>query len=94
MVTMPEGSHPLPGWEHIPFVELDGQNWSLGFAAKLLDVPERDLRKQVLKEGLQPAGVIRMRPYRSQGRQPRAYPARDLIRIAETILVDNPRDSR
>jgi hypothetical protein len=82
---MPEGAHPLPGWKDIGFVDLDGQSWSLAFAAKVLDVPERDLRKRVREEGLEPVGVIRMRTFRSQGRQPRAYSAEELIRIAETL---------
>src|SRR5260370_18100814 len=85
---MPEGAHPLPplkGWGSIPFAELDGANWTLGFAAKLLDVPEKELRKRVKEEGLQPAGVINMRPFRSQGRAARAYPAGELIRISEAI---------
>jgi hypothetical protein len=80
---MPEGAHPLPGWGSLPFVDLDGQDWPLEFAARMLDVPLADLRKRVLAAGLQPSGVIRMRPYRSQGWQPRAYHATDLIELYE-----------
>lgn len=84
---MPEGSHPLPpfGWQGLPFVPCDGQNWPIPFAAELLDVPERELRKRIADEGIEPAGVIRMASFRRSGRQPRAYPAVELIRIAEAI---------
>ena len=63
---MPEGSHPMPvlaerkGWQSLPFVDLDGQNWPLSVAAKVLDVPEDDLRHLVRITGLEPAGVMRM----------------------------------
>jgi len=82
---MPEGAHPLLGWEGLPFVPHDGNNWPLPFAASLLDIPEKDLRKQVRAEAIEPAGVIRMAGFRRSGRQPRAYPAAELIRIAESI---------
>lgn len=84
---MPEGSHPLPGWGGLPFVPLDGRNWPVSFAAKLLDVPERELLRRIELEGLEPAGVIRMSGFRRSGRQPRAYPASELVRIAEDIRV-------
>lgn len=92
---MPDGAHVLPplpgGWRGLPFVDLDGTSWPLPFAAQLLDVPLPDLRKRVKEEGLAPSGVVRMREYRSQGRQPRAYPATDLIRIAESMeFSDSP----
>ena len=94
---MPEAAHPLPslpgGWRSLPFVDLDGTSWPLSLAAQLLGVRESDLRKQVKEEGLEPSGVIRMRAYRSQGRQPRAYPARDLIRIAESMEFPDSPDS-
>lgn len=87
---MPDAAHPLPdllprGWTGIPFAELDGQSWTLDFAAKLLDIPERDLRDVIRITGLQPSGVLNMRHYRSQGRAPRAYPAGGLIRLSEAI---------
>jgi hypothetical protein len=86
---MPDGAHVLPplpgGWRSLPFVDLDGTSWPLPFAAQILEIPLRDLRKRVKEEGLEPSGVIRMREYRSQGRQPRAYPAAELIRIAEEM---------
>jgi|SRR5712664_2687123 len=84
---MPEGAHPLPGWGSLPFVPLDGQNWPVSFAAKLLDIPERELSRRIKNEGIEPAGVIRMSGFRRSGRQPRAYPAAELIRIAETIVA-------
>lgn len=92
---MPEGSHPLPplGWKGLDFVDLDGMSWPLNFAARLLEVNELDLRQQVKDQGVQPTGVIRMRDYSSQGRQPRAYPAKDLIRIAEEINFPETPDS-
>lgn len=83
---MPEGAHPL-GWTGMSFVPLDGQNWPVSFAAKLLDIPERELRKQIKDEGIEPAGVIRMSGFRRSGRQPMAYPAAELIRIAEGITA-------
>jgi hypothetical protein len=91
---MPEGMHPLPeddllprgrGWAGVPFVEFDGVNWPLDFAAKMLDIPLRDLTDLVRITGLRPAGTIRMASYRRQGRQPRAFEASRLIRIAEAI---------
>ena len=87
---MPEGAHPLPGWEGLPFVSLDGQNWPVSFAAKLLDIPERELLRRIKREGIEPAGVIRMSGFRRSGRQPRAYPASELMRIAEDISGCQP----
>lgn len=81
---MPEGAHPL-GWGSEPVVEPDGENWSLEFAAKMLDMPEKDLRDLVRILGLPSAGVIRMAEFRRQGRHPRAYPADKLALIAETV---------
>lgn len=75
------------GWKGGPFVELDGTNWSVGFAAGLLDIPEKDLRDLIRITGLQPVGVIRMSGYSRQGRQPRAYPAAKLIAISEAITA-------
>lgn len=66
-------------------MEIDGDNWTLDIAAKLLSIPERDLRDLVRITGLAPSGVIRMAPFRRQGRQPRAYPADKLILISETV---------
>lgn len=73
------------GWQGLPFVPCDGQNWPLAFAAEFLDIPERDLRKQIASRGVEPAGVIRMAGFRRSGRQPRAYPAAELITIAEVL---------
>lgn len=73
------------GWSGIGFAELDGQSWTLPFAAKLLDIPERDLRDMVRITELSPCGVLNLRSYRSQGRAPRAYPAQGLIDICEAL---------
>jgi hypothetical protein len=86
---VPDSAHPLPplkgGWESLPFVDIDGQNWPLEFASKMLDIPVRDLQDLVRITGLQPAGTIRMASFSRKGRQPRAYPAEKLITIAEAI---------
>ena len=84
---------PPLGWKGLPFTELDGMSWPLNFAARILGVSELDLRKRVRDEDVQPTGVIRMRDFRSQGRQPRAYPAADLIRIAESMEFPETPDS-
>jgi hypothetical protein len=90
---MPEGAHPLEddllprgrGWAGIPFVEIDGVNWPLEFAARMLDIPVRDLADLVRITGLAPAGVIKIASYRRQGRQPRAFEAAKLIHLTEGI---------
>ena len=47
---------------------------SLDFAAKMLEIPLKDLTDLVRIVKLEPAGVIRMASYhRRQGRQPRAF---------------------
>ncbi len=74
------------GWTGVPLVELDGGNWTLAFAAKHLEIPESLLRETVKYMGLPPSGTMNMREYRSQGRAARAYPARTLIEIAETLM--------
>jgi hypothetical protein len=74
---------PPNGWAGAPFVDLDGQHWPLSFAAKILDVPLKDLRKLVREKGIEPSGVIRMAEFRRQGRAPRAYEAVRLIEITE-----------
>lgn len=78
------------GWESLPFVPCDGRNWPLAFAAEFLDIPEKDLRKQIRDRGIEPAGVIRMAGFRRSGRQPRAYPAAELITIAESFRLSQP----
>ena len=86
--------HPLPdddilprgrGWAGVDKVEIDGRNWTLEFASKYLEVPESLLREVIKYTGLQPAGTLNMRPFRSQGRTPRAYPAGKLITIAGAL---------
>lgn len=73
------------GWASLPFVDIDGKNWPLDFAAKMLDIPLKDLQDLVRISGLQPAGVIRMAEFRRKGRQPRAYSAEKLIMLTEEI---------
>lgn len=88
LITYMEHYDDLPrgrGWAGIPFVEIDGVNWPLDFAAKMLDIPVRDLADLVRIVNLQPAGTIKMASYRRQGRQPRAFGAAKLIRITEVI---------
>jgi hypothetical protein len=82
---MPEGAHPLGGWKGAPPVELDGLNWTLDFASKFLEIPEALLRETIKYTGLPPSGTLNMRGFRSQGRTPRAYNARDLIIISEDL---------
>lgn len=83
---MPEGAHPLPtqkGWEGLPFTELDGKDWPVSFAAGILELDEQDLRDLIRIAGLQASGVLRISDFRRSGRQPKAYPATGLIRLAE-----------
>jgi hypothetical protein len=86
--------HPLPslpeektdhrqGWKGLPFVALDGHNWSLEFAAKMLGCTKEFLADRVRHLDVPPAGVIRMSEFSRKGRQPRAYSALTLIRICE-----------
>jgi hypothetical protein len=53
----------------------------------MLDVPEEDLRAIVKLSHLKPTGTMQMRAYKSQGRTPRAYPARQLIQLVEYVRV-------
>lgn len=75
------------GWTGVPAVELDGRNWTLGFASKHLDIPEELLRQAVKYTELEPAGTLNMRSFRSQGRTPRAYSAKKLIMISEALVT-------
>lgn len=72
-------------WTSLPFVEMNGQDWPISFAAQLLDVPEKDLRRGVKKQGIEPSGIIRVDGFRRSGRHPMAYPSAKLISIAEEI---------
>jgi hypothetical protein len=78
-------------WGSLPFVPLDGANWPLSVAAQVLGVPEKDLRKGIRQQGIAPAGVIRMSDFRRSGRHPMAYPAANLISIAEGFRKGEPR---
>ena len=71
------------GWKGLPFTELDGKDWPVSFAAGLLELAEQDLRDLIRISGLQASGVLRMADFRRSGRQPKAYPATGLIRLAE-----------
>lgn len=95
---MPIGNYrhpPLPppepepekkkGWAGLPFVRLDGENWTVPFAAKMLHLPEADVRDLIRITGLEPSGTMKMASYARQGRQPRAYPAARLIQVAEAV---------
>ena len=75
------------GWAGIGKIELDGRNWTIPFAAKYLDIPEGLLREAVKYAELEPAGTMNMRPFRGQGRTPRAYPAGKLIVISEALAT-------
>jgi hypothetical protein len=63
------------------------ENWPLPLAAKVLCVPERDLRDLVRMLGLKPSGTANMRDFSTQGRTSRVYPAEHLILICESIAV-------
>lgn len=79
------------GWKGAELVENDGENWPLDFAAKLLQMPEKDLRDLVrivnnLHPGaLEPTGTIKMASFRRQGRHPRAYPGSKLVKLVESL---------
>ena len=79
------------GWQGIELVGNDGENWPLDFAAKLLQLPERDLRDLIrivnnLRPGtVEPSGTIRMAAFRRQGRNPRAYPGSRLLMLVEGV---------
>lgn len=73
------------GWQGLPEVSADGQDWPLDFAAKLLGMPERDLRDLVRIMGLPPTGTIKTAQFRRSGRNPRAYDASKLIKISEAM---------
>jgi hypothetical protein len=69
------------GWGGLPPVELDGENWPLDFAARILGVPERDLRDLVRITGLEPAGTLQMAEFRRSGRAKRVYNGAVLVRL-------------
>jgi len=82
---------PSRGWKGRELVESNGDHWPLDFAAKLLQLPERDLRDLVRIVGhmhpgaLEPSGTIRMAAFRRQGRHPRAYPGSKLLMLVEGL---------
>jgi hypothetical protein len=79
------------GWKGAELVDNDGENWPLDFAAKLLQMPEKDMRDLVrivnnLYPGaLEPTGTIKMASFRRQGRHPRAYPGSKLLMLVEGL---------
>jgi hypothetical protein len=79
------------GWTGKMPVALDGNNWPLDFAAKMIGCSEKDLRDLVRMTGLKPAGTLRMSEFRRSGRNPRAYDASTLVRLWQGIqdLADN-----
>lgn len=72
-------------WNSLPIVEPDGSNLPLSVVASLHDIPVERLRKAVREQDLQPSGVIRMNDFRRSGRHPMAYPATELINIAQGL---------
>jgi hypothetical protein len=87
----PRAPHPKRGWGHAPEVAVDGTNWPLPFAAKTLDIPERDLRDLIRVVGLEPTGTMKMASYRRSGRNPRVYEASKLIKLvsgAQRLATD------
>lgn len=75
----------MTGWPGAPAVPLDGRDWPLDVAAEVLEFPESLLRELVRFLELAPSGTANMRPFRSQGRTARVYPARSLIMITDAV---------
>jgi len=73
------------GWAGLPKVSADGLNWPLDMAAKLLEIPEKDLRDLVRILGLPASGPMKTSPYRRSGRNPRVYSGSKLIKICEAM---------
>lgn len=73
------------GWKGKAPVNLDGNNWPLDFAAKILGASEKDLRDLVRILGIDPVGTMKMSSYRRSGRNPRAYDASLLVRVWQGI---------
>lgn len=75
----------MSGWEGLPEVPVDGTSWPLSFAAKMLDIDEKDLRTLVRIAGMKPVGTIKTADFRRQGRNPRAYSASTLVALVQTV---------
>jgi hypothetical protein len=73
------------GWEGVKEVSPDGRNWPLGFAARMLGIPERDLRDLVRIVGLQPSGTMPMAAFSRSGRNPRVYDGATLVRLHDAV---------
>lgn len=79
------------GWKGKMPVALDGNNWPLDFAAKMLGCSEKDLRDLVRITGLEPAGTMKTATYRRSGRHPRAYDGSKLVLMWQAVndLAEN-----
>jgi len=73
------------GWKGKLPVALDGNNWPLDFAAKMIGASEKDLRDLVRILELEPLGTMKMSPYRRSGRNPRAYNGSKLVEMWDAI---------
>jgi hypothetical protein len=85
------GRKPNRGWKGKMPVALDGNNWPLDFAAKMLGCSEKDLRDLVRITGLEPIGTMKMASYRRSGRHPRAYDGSKLVLMWQAVndLAEN-----
>jgi hypothetical protein len=77
---------PSRGWAGKLPVALDGDNWPVDFAAKMLGCSEKDLRDLIRIVGLQPTGTMRMASYRRSGRNPRAYSGSKLVELWQSVM--------
>ncbi len=75
----------MKGWEGLPELPLDGQNWPLDFAAETLGIPLNHLRILVQVFDIQPAGTAKLASFSRQGRQKRVYSAQRLIELYDDI---------
>lgn len=87
--------HSRKGWEGKPAVPVNGENWPLSVAAKIIGCPEKDIRELVRILKVEPAGTLRMASYRRSGRNPRAYDGSKLVIMWDDIqkLAEKLRDS-
>ena len=86
---------PPRGWKGKLPVPVDGNNWPLEFAAKILGASEKDLRDLIRILGIPAVGTMKMSSYRRSGRNPRAYDASLLVRVWQTVqdLRENLKDN-
>lgn len=69
------------GWKGKPAVPLDGNNWPVEFAAKMIGCSEKDLRDLIRIVKLEPSGTLKVASFSRPGRNPRAYDASSLIKL-------------